>query len=394
MTRGRKRKVDPTMPAHIAQGSIPRGVYWDGRAGGRWYVFERDDAGKAKSKTVAGRDALLSDLHAIVESRSDKAAGTLAWLCDEFEQSPNFKKLASTTQDSYRKARKVACSERTKQGGTVGELQARRFTRPVVQRLIDRIAAGHRRGDDGELIPTPTKAVHVLRYLSVMFRWGANRGHCESSPAEGIEAPIERKQSNMPTSAAFARIVEYSRHQARPGRGLRGQKNTCPPYLWAVAEITYLCRLRGIESTTLSDANILEEGLLSNRRKGSRDNITAWSPRLRAAVDHLVAHRKTTWNRLGKPLPLNPANRPLVVSADGNQIQKSAFDSAWQRMILAAIADGAIALEERFSLHGLKHRGVTDTQGTKPEKQLASGHVSAAMLDRYDHAIPLVKPAG
>jgi hypothetical protein len=63
-------------------------------------------------------------------------------------------------------------------------------------------------------------------------------------------------------------------------------------------------------------------------------------------------------------------------------------------MITAAIAAGAIAQADRFSLHGLKHRGVTDTEGTRSEKQQASGHRSERMLDVYDHAVPTVLPAG
>jgi hypothetical protein len=33
-----------------------------------------------------------------------------------------------------------------------------------------------------------------------------------------------------------------------------------------------------------------------------------------------------------------------------------------------------IAPEQRFTLHGLKHRGITDTKGKKAEKKEASGH--------------------
>ena len=42
---------------------------------------------------------------------------------------------------------------------------------------------------------------------------------------------------------------------------------------------------------------------------------------------------------------------------------------------------------------GLKHRGITDTAGTKADKQLGSGHKSAQTLERYDHELPVVKPA-
>jgi hypothetical protein len=52
-----------------------------------------------------------------------------------------------------------------------------------------------------------------------------------------------------------------------------------------------------------------------------------------------------------------------------------------------AVRDGIIAEDERFALHGLKHRGVTDTKGNKKE---ASGHVTDAMLHVYDHSLPIV----
>ena len=38
---------------------------------------------------------------------------------------------------------------------------------------------------------------------------------------------------------------------------------------------------------------------------------------------------------------------------------------------------------ERFALHDLKRRGITDTPGTRGEKQMASGHKSADMLQVY-----------
>lgn len=60
----------------------------------------------------------------------------------------------------------------------------------------------------------------------------------------------------------------------------------------------------------------------------------------------------------------------------------------------AALAAGLITEEERFGLHGLKHRGITDTKGTKADKQLASGHKSMQMVNRYDHERPIVDPAG
>jgi hypothetical protein len=59
----------------------------------------------------------------------------------------------------------------------------------------------------------------------------------------------------------------------------------------------------------------------------------------------------------------------------------------------AAEESGVITEEQRFTLPGLKHRGVTDTKGSRRRKQLASGHQSEAMVRLYDHKVPVVAPA-
>ncbi|APP75494.1 hypothetical protein [Xanthomonas vesicatoria] len=71
---------------------------------------------------------------------------------------------------------------------------------------------------------------------------------------------------------------------------------------------------------------------------------------------------------------------------------KSSLDSAWQRFIKLAMTEGIISKQKRFSLHGLKHRGTTDTVGNRGDKQDAAGHVTPEMTGRYDHALPIVKP--
>lgn len=157
-------------------------------------------------------------------------------------------------------------------------------------------------------------------------------------------------------------------------------------------EISYLCRLRGIETVTLTDANETEEGVLTNRRKGSRDNVVRWTPRLRAAWDAAKEYRAAVWKEKAMPVPIQADKRRLIVAAHGGALQKSSLDSAWWRFIDGALAEGIISEDERFGLHDLKRRGITDTAGTRGEKQQASGHRSEAMLDVYDLSIPTVDP--
>lgn len=47
-----------------------------------------------------------------------------------------------------------------------------------------------------------------------------------------------------------------------------------------------------------------------------------------------------------------------------------------------------------FGIHDLKRRGATDTKGTKADKKDATGHKSDAMLEVYDHSVPVVPATG
>lgn len=188
-------------------------------------------------------------------------------------------------------------------------------------------------------------------------------------------------------------MVDLIKFAHQQGQLKRGEKGACSPYLWYVMEIGYLCRLRGIETITLTDENELEEGVLTNRRKGSRDNIARWKPRLRAAWDAAKAVRSETWQRLKKPVPFRADLRFLIVSASGGQLSKSGLDTPFQRLIMSAIEKGVLTEEQRFGMHDFKRKGITDTSGTRADKQQASGHKDESMMDVYDLSVPVVNPS-
>ncbi|WP_303749556.1 site-specific integrase [Stenotrophomonas pigmentata] len=398
---GRKRKPDPTIPRHIDQSKIPTGLYWDGRKGGCWYVFDRKPGERPKRKNVATRTATLADLHLIAEARAGKASSkVMRGLAEAFEDSDQFRKLSQNSRDDYSYCKAVVLDFKFPNGGRFGDLVTKRITRPVVQGLIDSLAAGTERDSAGSLIPTPSKAAHVQRYLRRLFRWGENRGYNDMNPADGVELPTERKRRRLPDKDILQDLIKFARANA----GGRGQEGSVAPYLWAMIVIGYRCRLRPIEVRTLTDANALKEGIQTNRRKGSRDNITEWSPELREAWDYLVARRKAIWedekstkkgrpaNR--RPVPFRAEDRHLVVNHVGEPLLKSTFNSAWRRLLDSAVKAEVMSDDHRFGAHDLKRRGITDTPGTRGEKQQASGHKNEAMLDVYDYSVPLVKPAG
>ncbi|MGY3265855.1 site-specific integrase [Lysobacter sp. HA35] len=373
----RQRKHNPSIPSHIDQNAIPKGVYWDATGKGRWYRFVQSE-GKPARETLAGPAAKLSDLHAMIEPQ--ELAGTVEWLSKQYHASAKFAKLAKSTQDDYEYSRDVALGIKTTSGTTFGKLEAKRLAAAHIQRIVDRL--------DNE--GTPTKANKVLRYLRLLFRWGVNRGLCPHNPAQGVEAAQERKKRRLPPTDVYTALLRFAQERGALKAHTEG---SVAPYLWLVMELGYMCRLRGIETVTLTLAAETPEGIQTNRRKRSRDSLVQWNPRLRAAWDAAVALRQATLTRLKRPEMLRLEDRALFLSQGGEPLSKSGLDTAWQRLIKLAIEKDVIAPEQRFGLHDLKRKGGTEAAGSKGERQDALG-VSDAMMKVYDHSVPRVKPSG
>jgi len=386
MTRGRKRKFNPDIPGHIEQDALPKGIYWHDN---RWYTHVADpEGGNPIKRTVAHASARLSDLHAIMEeSRSGTARGTLRFLFERFHESTEFKGLGLGSQKNYRAAAAVLADYVRKDGTLLGSVQVDRITTPVVQRLVETFAGGRKAsGRQAALPATPSKANHLHRYLRRTMAWGVRMGYCKTNPAQGVRQAKERKEFRMPTPEAFQAVLQFARER---GAYPTNKAGAFPSYLAPVMILAYSVRLRGIEVCTLTDAHRQVDGIHSNRRKGSRDNVTEWDAAMIDAWEELIERRNRIWNRKGRerPIPLRAQDRHLLVERSGNPISKSALDSAWQRFITEAMRVGVIGEEDRFALHGLKHRGITDS-----DNKASGGHKSEAMRQLYDHEVPLVKP--
>lgn len=363
--RGRPRKHNPSIPPAIDQSRIPAGVYWDPSGNGRWYVFEDRD-GKRGTKVIAQRGASLAELFAIMETAAGAAQrGTVQYVVDRYMGSLDFKKLSPRAKHDYEYFLKQACTFQT-QKGPLGHLVVDRTSPPIYARIRDKVAAS-----------TPSKANAWLRRLKGAFAWGVQDGCCRTNPCAGVRMAPEVGKTGMPELATMRAVQAFATERAALPRNIEGH---LAPYLAPFMEIAYQCRLRAIEVLTLTDANLTTEGLLSNRRKGSRDNITRWTPGLRAAVAALKKYRESVWDGHATPL-----SRPLIVAESGDTLSYNGFSVAWQRMMRAAIAAGVITKEQRFKTHGIKHRGITDTTD-----KTAGGHKSEQMRHHYDHEIPVV----
>ena len=100
--------------------------------------------------------------------------------------------------------------------------------------------------------------------------------------------------------------------------------------------------------------------------------------------------RSQLWERKGRETPNLPEDRYLIVAKNGEPLRKTALDSSWKRFIALLLREEIIHVSQRFGIHDLKRQGITDTPGTRYDKQEASGHKSSAMMDIYDLSVPLV----
>ena len=372
--RGRRRSAK-NLPAHIDRGKLPKGIYWDDSGRGHWYTTYRDSAGKQRRKRIAGPGAQLSDLHKLSEEERCINRNAFRFLIERFEESEKYQSLSRSTQKDYDYCKDVVLEYSTRIGVPLGDAPLDKWTRPMVQKLVDKLA--RERG--------PSTANHVLRYVRRVFTWSINRGYARGeNPAKGIEAAEERKQRRCPDAATYDAVLDVARKHGAP-------------YLWIVMELAYLLRLRGIEVITLTDANETDDGVRVQRRKGSRGNLTEWNPRLGAVWSAAKKLRDEIRERRSLPVAMKPEERWLFLAPDGSHLRRSSLDSAWQRLMKVALGkvegtEAVITEEQRFSLHDLKRAGITRTEGDWAAKREAGGHKSDAMRDVYDQSESRVRP--
>lgn len=203
MTRGRKRKHDPTIPGHVDQKKLPTGCYWN-RRDRYWYALVGQPAARRR---LAGPEAMLSELCQAMEALRGVDRDSLDYMLAQFHASLQFMQLAKATQDDYGYCRLALDRFQTKLGVPVTDLRRAGITTPFLQRLVDEIAATH-----------PAKANHVKRYLSAAFTWARQRGYATENPAQGIRAAKEKRDA-MPNRAVMAAVVALLRERgALPSR--------------------------------------------------------------------------------------------------------------------------------------------------------------------------------
>ena len=223
---GRKRKLDQTIPAHIDQAALPRGLYWDKSGAGRWFVIEQRE-GRPGRVTVATRNARLSELHTIMEERAGVDRASLSWLLKQFHErrsSPSSCRARARTTNTCaaspkastpRSASSARCARRTLDAVPAASLRQgvrehAHAGKPGAALLEPRVRLGHhprpllcsgrcRREGEGEAAASP--AERGRGELADRLRQGARR----AAGAHGRQLrplPVDRDRARLPVPPA------------------------------------------------------------------------------------------------------------------------------------------------------------------------------------------------
>lgn len=293
-------------------------------------------------------DASLAEVWQAYEAAVTKDYDTLRWLLTTYNDSAKFQSLSKDTRRGYSEYLEVICRRPVK-GGTFGDVHLSQISRRTVRKYLD--SYGH-----------PVVANRHVQYIKAAWNWALQRysNVPEPNPCLGVDLNREAPRDRYVTDLEY-RIA----HQAAASMRV--------PYFAPAMELAYLCRARRSEVFGLQQRHLLDDGILLERGKGSKNEIVLWNPRLRAAVEACRAIYPDA------PTPITGGY--LLHGKTGRRLSKNALDSAWQRVIDKAMdaEKSQPALKESFTFHDLKAKGVSDSS-----RQNAGGHKSKKMQAVYD----------
>ena len=368
MPKGPPRSA--AIPAHIDAKKLPTGSWFNKSGAGKWMLkIKNPENGLWRSKRLCGPKATLSEIWQAYESLNNPLVTTFATLSHDLQQTPIWRKLAPSTQRDYLDCHLQICNKKISKINTLGDLPVSKWTVGLVRKYRDS------RGESSE-----SRANKELAYIKRVFSWSYEYEKIRFNPTLGVKKLTIKPRQHYAEDRDYEIMLEIAR-----------QSNYW--YVWPAMEIAYLCRMRLSEVLDLTDANELPEGLLIKRRKGSRDNITEWNIRLRTAWDYAILKRSKILEERKQPHPIKPEDRHIIISErTGDKIRVNSLKTAIGRI---TVATKKAATEKEinwvpFTFHDLKRKGVSDTSGNKQD---ASGHRTASMMNVYDVRMKTVKPS-
>lgn len=351
MPRKRTDSKDKWLPSRVYRGKSS--YEYRPKEGGciKLLALKRDDSGN-----VIETDQTKVELFAAFTKaqEANKVREDLDWLIAKYMGSLQFSKLSSgQQQNDHLRLKRIS--------PVFGKMMPANITPGHIRKYMDKLGA--------------TKEVSANRdhgFLSRLFNWAIERNYMKTNPCEKVKKFVEKSRDRYPEDWEYDLMYEVALASSYP-------------WLAPMMEISYLCRMRDSEVRgIMEDIHILDEGIFVERSKGSANEITAWSPRLKKAVDDA--------RRLANPnAPTRIKNQPLFKGRSGGPITESNRKTAWTRVRKIAMTEGLVidgvqvVLKEPFNFHDIKAKGVTD------HEDKASGHRSKKMHAIYDRKPSIIK---
>ncbi len=333
---GRKRLIEDWLPLRVYRGRTSYEFRPKNSGPIKLRKFKKDDNGILIENDQIKLEVLNAHA-AIINGGTDR---NVEWLIQSYFESKQFLQLATNSQKLYTQlANKYLLP-------VFGQMEPKAVTPLHIRKFMDKL---------GDRVESTANRCHTV--LSTVFGWGYERNIVLVNPVLGIKKHKEKPRSRYIEDWEYDLVYKIA-------------KESSYPWIAPMMEIAYLCRMRAIEVRSLTESDLLDEGLFVERRKDSMNEITKWSPRLEKAISD-ASKLRITVNK----------DHLLFVSSSGGSIPKTSFDSAWRRIRSKALSNGLI---DSFNFHDLKAKGVTD------HTDKASGHKSKKMQAVYDRKPNLI----
>ncbi|WP_319557946.1 hypothetical protein [Thiomicrorhabdus sp.] len=325
---------------------------------GRW-VYRPFVDGKQQeiplklNRKLLREDCPCSTLHETIESLQSAPSHTLESLVKKYFKSDKYASLSKSSIANYQLYWKTLRGTKLKGGKLFGQVSYAAITPGAIRKYLDKRAA------EG----TPIAGNREVEFLSAVYSWAFERDLVKTNPCRGVRHNSEQ---------ARTRLINQDEYDAL--------LNIVAGTVWYPAcELAYLCRARRHEVFQLDLSDIRDNGVFIKRGKGSWNEITQWTPRLRAAIDEAIRQRDAVIQKLKSKGKVLPKTSALFLNAAGEwlepQRKKNALDSAWQRIVAKLIANGTVTKDNTFTYHDIKAMGVTNhplhDAGHKSEKAKA-----------------------
>lgn len=305
------------------------------------------------SEAEATYDLVVKRLAEYLENLPDTTK--LRWLCEQFNESAHFKKLAASTRKAYGYHYQTIANFEGKNGVLMGDAAFAKVTPGLLRKYLDL------RAEQGDPVAGNRE---VKGYLSAVYAWAGERDMLPKNmvnPCHGVrrneEEADDRYVEDWELDYALARAT--------------------PRYVYLFMWLAYLLAARTTEVLQLRRSDLTPEGVRVRRLKGSKTNVVKWSPLLEEIVNEALAPH-------GRVRSLH-----LLHDADGQPYRYSALRSAWDRMMgrcaKAAAVDGIDWAP--FKRHHLKAKGASDH-----ESGTVGGWRTEQMRNRYRKREDLEEP--